>query len=90
MERYYIIPQYRNKGIGSYLLNNLDKILNYFLNVNIKCFIIYPNPQVPINKEWKDIEDKKSEMKKLMEKIIKNAGYKQINKSGYYAINYFS
>ncbi|MDD3012396.1 MAG: GNAT family N-acetyltransferase [Candidatus Gastranaerophilales bacterium] len=84
LERFYIFPEYRNKGIGNFMLNNLDKILHYFLNIPIKCFITYLKPQIPTEKDWIDLKDTNKTMKKLMAQVFKTAGYKQIKKSDYY------
>lgn len=86
IEKVYVKPGYRRKGIGKYIFNNLYGIFLHCLNINIRCFVIYPKPQQPNEKGiWENLSDEG--MKKLMINVIKNSGYRRIGRSGYFAIN---
>lgn len=88
IERVYINPKYRKKGISKYIFNNLYDIFLHCLNIHTRCFVIYPKPQQPGEKgSWVDSPDEDGSMKKLMIDVIKKSGYRQIGKSGYFAIN---
>lgn len=86
IEKVYVEPEYRRKGIAKYIFNNLYEIFLHCLNIHIRCFVIYPNPQQPNEKGiWENLSDE--DMKKLMINVIKKSGYRRIGKSGYFAIN---
>lgn len=86
VEKVYVEPEYRRKGIAKYIFNNLYEIFLHCLNIHIRCFVIYPNPQQPNEKGiWENLSDE--DMKKLMINVIKKSGYRRIGKSGYFAIN---
>ncbi|NLB42843.1 MAG: hypothetical protein GX815_11425 [Clostridiales bacterium] len=88
IDRVYIEPKYRKLGIAKYIFKNLYTILLHTLMIHIRCFVIYPQPQVRTEERWVDQEDPNNVMKKVMTKVIKNAGYRVIGRnSGYYAIN---
>jgi hypothetical protein len=88
IERVYINPEFRRKGISKYIFKNLYHIFLHCLNIHTRCFIIYPKPQQPGEKNsWVDSPDEDGSMKKLMIDVIKKSGYRQIGKSGYFAIN---
>lgn len=88
LERVYVNPEHRVNGIGKYIFRNLYEIFLHCLNIHTRCFVIYPKPQRPDEHgNWGNYPDEDGSMKKLMINVIKKAGYKQIGKSGYYAIN---
>lgn len=88
IEKVYVNPEYRGKGIGKYIFNNLYDIFLHCLNIHIRCFIIYPKPQQPDDEgNWENSPDEDGSMKKLMIDVIKKSGYREIGKSGYFAIN---
>lgn len=83
IERFYVFPEVRQKGIGSYLLANLKDILKFLFNANIEFFTTFINPYNNIEKEWIESGDEK--MKKLMIKVFTKYGFEEINGSGNYA-----
>lgn len=40
----FVVPQYRRRGIASYLLTHLDKILRHAMNIRIRAVGISPKP----------------------------------------------
>jgi len=88
IERVYINPKYRNKGVGKYIFNQLYDIFLHCLNIHTRCFVICPKPQLPDDKKnWINATDEDGSKKKLMIDVIKKSGYKRIGKSEFYAIN---
>lgn len=81
---FYIYEEFRGKGIASYIFNNLNRILKYSLNINLRCLCTYPQPQKA--EKWENIEDE--DLKKIMIKTIKKCGFKAIGKDNYYAKKY--
>lgn len=84
LERFYVMPDYRKKGIGKYLLENLSKILKYQTNADIRYTILQVVPLNYTNDKWQRIK-KCSEMKNFMKSMYEKAGFKQIKKSNYFA-----
>lgn len=88
IERVYIYPNYRNRGIASFVFNNLEQIFWHSFNTPIHCFVIYPKPQQPVSEhEWIDYPDDDGEMLKQMINVISKVGYQKLGDTGYYAIN---
>jgi len=85
--RFYVFPEYRKNGIGTFLINNLIKMVEYFDSVEIQFAwaFISPHSYTSENK-WVELKDNK-EMTKVMEKLFKKAGYSKIGKRKYYALN---
>lgn len=78
IDRFYISPRFRQRGIGSYLLDNLQDILKYLLNANIAYFVTFINPR---NSKGED----DNKMKKIMMNIFSKSDFEEIDNSGYYA-----
>ncbi|MEM3489843.1 MAG: GNAT family N-acetyltransferase, partial [Nitrososphaerota archaeon] len=74
IERFYIKPEYRRKGIGSFAIEFLPYILEYTLNVSIGALTIIPNA----GKD--DYFENQKETKKLVEFANKH-GFKKIRNS---------
>ena len=88
IQRIYVYPKYREKGIAHYIFLNLEQIFLHCFNAHIRSFVIFPKPQHPNEKnEWEDYPDKDGTMLKKMTSLLKNNGYKQIGKTGFYAKN---
>lgn len=81
---FYVYEEFRGKGIASYIFNNLNRILKYSLNINLRCLCTYPQPQKA--GQWENIEDE--DLKKVMIKIIRKCGFKAIGKGNYYVKKY--
>lgn len=82
----YIEPKYRNKNIGSYILNNLKSILKYSLNLDVEFIILLPMPVEKIGYlEIKKLTDKVklNENKKKLEKFYKKNKFIPIKKYMY-------
>ena len=45
----FVVPQYRRRGIASYLLTHLDKILRHAMNIRIRAVGISPMPVAELN-----------------------------------------
>lgn len=85
IERFYIFLNFRQKGLGSYLLSNLQYILKFLLNAKIEFFTTFINPHNYADKKWICIEDNDEGMKSLMVSFFTKYGFKEIDDSGYYA-----
>lgn len=90
IDKVYVDPEYRNKGIGKYILDNLRSILQHTFNISTRCFTIVPRPQIPNEEdEWENDPDINGEKRKIMIKVIEQAGYKQIEDTEVWANNCF-
>lgn len=85
LDRFYVFPNFRQNGIGSYLLNNMQSVLKFLLNANINSFTTFINPHNYVDKKWICIEDNDDGMKEIMVRFYKKYGFNQICDSGYYA-----
>ena len=47
----FVVPQYRRRGIASYLLTHLDKILRHAMNIRIRAVGISPMPVAEMDGE---------------------------------------
>jgi GNAT superfamily N-acetyltransferase len=92
ISKLYVEPDSRKKGIASYILDNLYDIFLHSFNTPIRCFVTFPDPQVYL-RESNDIvarenaPDESEEMKKILISIIEKVGFKNINHTGFYAVN---
>ena len=88
IERIYIYPKFRSRGLGRYIFENLEQIFLHCFNTYIHSFVIYPKPQQPDEKNgWINSPDADGSILKRMIDILKKTGYKKIGKSRFYAIN---
>ncbi len=85
---FWVAPEFRKRGIGKYLLRNLEEILEYYTNVQIQAIGIYPRPMAVVvenNKYKKEkLENEDCEMQQLMIKLLKSFDYRQIKDSNHY------
>lgn len=81
MDTFYIYPEYRNKGIGTYLLENIGEILRIFTNKDIHAVGVILKPQC-LNGETMTEEEEVAMLRK-MQRIFKRAGYKKISDEVY-------
>lgn len=88
IERIYIYPKFRELGLSRYIYENLEQIFLHCFNIQIHSFVIYPKPQQPDKDgNWNDSSDNDGLMLKKMISVLKKNGYKQLGKTGFYAIN---
>ena len=87
LSRLHISSQYRNKGIATYILNNLQEIFEYITSEASHIFITLPCPQEQ-DKEgrWNNTNNK--EMLDDMIKILEKHGFKSIGEHGCYYKRY--
>ena len=83
LSRLHISSQYRNKGIATYILNNLQEIFEHITSEASHIFITLPCPQEQ-DKEgrWKNTCNE--EMLDNMVKILENHNFKSIGEHGCY------
>lgn len=88
IDRFYIYPKFRQRGIARYILENMEDILLYLFNTHIHSYVTCLKPQQP-NKEgnWVDSHDENGDMLKRMIRVFKAAGYKRLGKSEFFACN---
>lgn len=79
ISRLYVMPKYRQNGIGKYLLNNIESILEETIGFNIGCFLTFICPLDYDGKTWTPNGD--DEMRKIMKRLFKSNGFKNIKNS---------
>ena len=77
MDAFYVYPEYRNKGIGTYLLNNIGEIFRIFTNKDIHAVGVILNPQCLKGESMTEKEE--AAMLRKMQRLFKRAGYKKIS-----------
>lgn len=83
LSRLHISSQYRNKGVATYILNNLQEIFEYITSEASRIFITLPCPQEPDkNGRWNNTCNK--EMFDNMIKILEKHNFKSIGEYGCY------
>lgn len=80
LQRFFVNPEYRNKGIAQNILDNLDHLLRYSLNLNIRCIVTYIKPD-------KGQEDN---MEDIMKHKIKTLGFEAMKENNFYIKDYFA
>ena len=83
---FYIDSEYRSKGLGSHLLNNLSRIYLHMFNIYVNCVIVYPKPSRP--KTGWGHKDEELERRKQMCEFFEKNGFEEIGGSGFYVRNY--
>ena len=71
IEDFYINKQFRNCGIGSYIIDNLEDILYYYANTVINKIIVLPQPRV-VNKSkgLQNISEKNKKKDVIMKRLV--------------------
>ena len=64
----FVMPQFRRRGIGSYLLNHLDRILYHSMNIRIRAVGISPMPVAEPDGDAVEDMDLLRQNRKLLEK----------------------
>ena len=86
IDRIYIEENYRGLGIGSYVINSLNDILEYSVNLSPEVLILLPAPQEigedGLLQEIRDKKIKEQEEKKLL-KLYKKLGFEKLDNSNY-------
>lgn len=80
ISRLFVMPKYRQQGLGMYLLKNLESVLEETIGFNIDCFLTFICPLDYDGKAWMRNGDK--EMRKIMKNLFKSNGFKNIKGSG--------
>lgn len=86
LEKLYVMPEYRKKGVGKYLINNLTKIIEYFTNTDITYTVLCLNPLCLNDEKWEQLKQEKTQMKNIMKKTYKAAGFKQIRNTNHFVL----
>lgn len=81
MDTFYVYPEYRNRGVGTYLIENIGEILRIFTNQDIHAVGVILKPQC-LNGEIMT-EEEEAAMLCKMKKLFKKAGYKKISDEVY-------
>ena len=87
IEDFYINKQFRNYGIGSYIINNLEEILYFYSSQFPTRLIVLPQPRV-VNKDrgHQNVSEKNKNKDLLMKKLIsfyKMSGFEFIENTKY-------
>ena len=87
IEDFYINKQFRDCGIGSYIIDNIEDILYYYANTVINKIIVLPQPRV-VNKskELQNISEKNKKKDLIMKKLVsfyEKNGFKFIKNTKY-------
>ena len=70
----FVVPQYRRRGIASYLLTHLDKILRHAMNIRIRAVGISPMPVA--EKDGEVVED--AALLTANGELLEECGYHEI------------
>ena len=70
----FVVPQYRRRGIASYLLTHLDKILRHAMNIRIQAVGISPMPIAEMDGEV--VED--AALLTANRELLEECGYHEI------------
>lgn len=70
----FVMPQYRRRGIASYLLTHLEKILRHAMNIRIRAVGISPMPVAEIGGDV--VEDR--ELLLINRALLEHCGYHEI------------
>ena len=86
IDRIYVEEKYRNIGIASLVIESLNELLEYTVNLEPHTLILLPKPQEK-DKDGhlhnvEDEEEKDIRMNKLI-KLYKKLGFKKIRNSNY-------
>lgn len=84
LHRLYIYPEYRDKGVGTYIFENIQDIFEYITGYQTKAIIIYPKPQEPKSNGWGASEDKDGVMLNKMISKIEQFQFYPIEDTGFY------
>lgn len=86
IDRIYIKERFRGLGIASFVINSLNEILEYSLNLSPDVLIILPTPQeIGEDGTLQEIEDEKTNKKNKQKlyKLYEKLGFKKIKNSNY-------
>ena len=84
LHRLYIYPEYRDKGIGTYIFENVQDIFEYITGNKTKIIIIHPKPQEPKSNGWGASEDNDGVMLNKMISKIEQFQFYPIEDTGFY------
>ena len=70
----FVVPQYRRRGIASYLLTHLEKILRHAMNIRIRAVGISPMPVMEMDGDA--VED--AALLAANRALLENCGYDEI------------
>lgn len=70
----FVLPEYRERGIASYLLTHLDRILYHALNIRIRAVGISPKPVAELDGDV--VED--VELLRFNRSLLEKCGYHEI------------
>lgn len=82
IDKLYIKPEFRHKGLGSWLMENVEELIKFYYDKEAYGFVTYPRPLDGRNPD--DITeklDKTSEMYQLMVNLITKNGFSEIQES---------
>lgn len=81
--RLYIYPKYRNKGIATYIYENLQELFEYATSDLTSVFITLPCPQEPtLDGKWENISN--DNMFEQMVSLLNKHEFKSVGKEGFY------
>lgn len=80
LDRIYIKPDYRNLGIGRYIMDEIGELLNYFCQLSPDVMVIVPSPQAEIDGQITSIKDNKEyrEKKNKLVEYYTSCGFEKI------------
>ena len=85
LDRFYVLPEYRGQGIGSYLLKNLDDIIEININRRVWAIVTYPSAFHASDETY--TEEERMKMLRTMKRCFKKAGYKELADTNYFIKN---
>ena len=82
IDRFYVMPKYRRKGIGTYLLENLPNIIEFYFNYRVQAITTYPAPMCLSGETMTDLQQKR--MLTKIKRHFEHVGYREMNRSNFY------
>ena len=94
VEIFIACPEAPNNCVEQFFFNNIRDIIQYFFKIDVRCFVIFPRVFEPAHDgawigsshddDWIESHDEDGEKFKRMISLLKKAGFRNGNGTGYY------
>lgn len=85
LDRVFVTPEYRNKGVLSTICDNMYEIFKHHFNVHTRCVVVFPYPEEPED-GWKS-EEERDELYKVMTEALEKKGFERMTDSEFFGKN---
>lgn len=80
----YISPEFRRRGIGGWLVENLEDIIFFYTGTRTCGFVVFPCPRGKIAYEKESAPDRNDEMYQDMVNLIERYDFAEIDNTNYF------